>query len=607
MGRSNRVINTNRRINEVLLGILSAFLTFIFSFFGIFGRLDYLLTDALYQRPVVLNNDIKIIAIDEKSMASLGAYTTWNRQYYADLLEVLYEDTDNAPKLCVFDMIFQGETDPLADQAFADAASCADGIVCAVNMVYKDAIETDENGKKFVNHFKPVLVEYPYDSLYEHAVVGFADSVQDAKDSYIRDFIPILSDETHDIPSLSLAAARVLKDRGLADINIPETTSGQSMMIRYSGEPGDYEAISFVDVLEGKIPPQAFKDSILFIGAYAPGMMDSFNVPTSHKSQMYGVEIHANLLESIINGRYMLRMNSLGYSLLYALIVFIFMLLAQNISLLASGIIGAIAIIIQMIIGVFLANNHRFLPLLVFPVFIILSYILVIILHYLRELMQRRRVLKAFRQYVAPEIVEKIAKQGNFELQLGGMKRDIAVLFVDIRGFTTLSESLPAEKVVEILNEYLNLTTTSIFNNLGTLDKFVGDATMAVFNSPFDLDDYVFRAVKAASDIVAGSEEIRRKSFELTGKEVSFGVGVNCGEAVVGNIGCDFRMDYTAIGDTVNTAARLEANAGAGQVLVSQMVVDRLGDRIKVKPVGEIPLKGKSIPLMVYELDKIIS
>jgi adenylate cyclase len=169
-----------------------------------------------------------------------------------------------------------------------------------------------------------------------------------------------------------------------------------------------------------------------------------------------------------------------------------------------------------------------------------------------------------------------------------------------------MSEKLQPEQVVEILNEYLQLTTTSIFNNGGTLDKFIGDATMAVFNAPFDLDDYIFRAVCTARDIAAGSAALEKKLTERFGRSVSFGIGVNCGRAVVGNIGCEYRMDYTAIGDTVNTAARLESNAKPGQILISQQVYDALKDRIKVTEVGVIPLKGKSNGICVYQLDEIL-
>ena len=169
-----------------------------------------------------------------------------------------------------------------------------------------------------------------------------------------------------------------------------------------------------------------------------------------------------------------------------------------------------------------------------------------------------------------------------------------------------MSESLRPDEVVEILNEYLSLTTRSIFDNGGTLDKFVGDATMAVFNAPFDLEDYIFRAVCTAWDMQAGADAITDSFEQRFGKRVSFGIGINCGEAVVGNIGCDFRMDYTAIGDTVNTAARLESSAKQGQILISEPVYEAVKDRVGVTPIGKIPLKGKSNEVFVYQLDKVM-
>jgi adenylate cyclase len=168
-----------------------------------------------------------------------------------------------------------------------------------------------------------------------------------------------------------------------------------------------------------------------------------------------------------------------------------------------------------------------------------------------------------------------------------------------------MSEGLSPEEVVEILNEYLSLTTKAIFKNKGTLDKFIGDATMAIFNAPFDLDDYVFRAVMTAMDIAKGSDELENRLMERFGRSISFGIGVNCGEAVVGNIGCEHRMDFTAIGDTVNTAARLESNAARGQILISREVYERVKDRIEAEEIGVIPLKGKSQEVFVYQLNKI--
>ena len=165
-----------------------------------------------------------------------------------------------------------------------------------------------------------------------------------------------------------------------------------------------------------------------------------------------------------------------------------------------------------------------------------------------------------------------------------------------------MSESLQPEEVVNILNEYLALTTSSVLNNEGTLDKFIGDATMAVFNAPFDLEDYIFKAIKTALDIRDGSEKLAKRLQEKFGKTISYGIGVNFGDAVVGNIGCEFRMDYTAIGDTVNTAARLESRAKAGEILISEAVYQEVNARINAEPVGEMELKGKSIPVKVYRL-----
>ena len=161
------------------------------------------------------------------------------------------------------------------------------------------------------------------------------------------------------------------------------------------------------------------------------------------------------------------------------------------------------------------------------------------------------------------------------------------------------------EQVVEILNTYLSLTTNAIFKNGGTLDKFIGDATMAVFNAPLDLDDYIYRAVCTAVDIVNGAKKMEQQLMEKYGREISFGIGIHCGPAVVGNIGCDFRMDYTAIGDTVNTASRLESRAGAGEILVSEQVYEAIKDRICVGEKRQLSVKGKEKIINVYCVEKL--
>ncbi|MBR4278434.1 MAG: adenylate/guanylate cyclase domain-containing protein, partial [Lachnospiraceae bacterium] len=241
------------------------------------------------------------------------------------------------------------------------------------------------------------------------------------------------------------------------------------------------------------------------------------------------------------------------------------------------------------------------------PLFVTILFIASIALNYMRAAMEKRRVQSTFGRYIDPAVMRQLLDKGEEELELGGKEYNIAVLFVDIRGFTTMSEALDPKTVVEIINKYLTLTTKCIMQNHGTLDKFVGDCTMAFWNAPVAQEDPVYLACRAAMDMVEESKALGEELQERFGRSVSFGVGVNWGPAVVGNIGAPLRMDYTAIGDTVNTAARLEANAPGGKVYISRAVADELGDRITCTSLGDsIKLKGKAEGFEVLELNSIV-
>ena len=202
----------------------------------------------------------------------------------------------------------------------------------------------------------------------------------------------------------------------------------------------------------------------------------------------------------------------------------------------------------------------------------------------------------------------ELLSRGPEALQLGGKLTTIAVLFVDVRGFTPMSELLKPEQVVEILNRYLTLISDCILRNGGTLDKFVGDAAMAFWGAPLEQEDFVMRAVQAAADMVEGSRALSQELLEKYNRTVSFGIGIHLGDAVVGNIGSPQRMDYTAIGDTVNTAARLEANAPGGTIYISRAVANALTGRIRTTSLGDtIPLKGKKKGFEVLTMDGILS
>ena len=580
--------------------LLVGLLVFILTVTNVFRFFDNMAKDSLYQIPRGIDSKIKIIGIDEKTMAELGPIQTWSRSFYADLLRKLNEKVESKPLLVGFDVLFSGNVDA-GDDDFTAAAAESGNVVIVDHLIYGRKLTTNEDG--FASY--PVeSIEEPFESLSSVCNMGYSNVSQDS-DGTVRRIIPSEVYEGSEQKMFSnILYEEYCKRKGITPNAVPIDKNGRAI-INYSGKPGDYEYVSMIDVLNGNIDARAFTDSIVLVGAYAPGMQDDFEVPNGGSHQMYGVEVHANILQSYIQGRFSVNGNKYIFGLISAVIAMLMYLLFRKFKPWLSLIIMIIVIIAFVFVLIIFNNHGTAYSIIYLPMMLILSYIASLAVGYLRELKKKKKILNAFRKYVAPQVVEEIAKKGDFQIKVGGENRDIAVLFVDIRGFTTMSEALEPEQVVEILNEYLTLTSKSIFDNLGTLDKFVGDATMAVFNSPFDLPDYEFKAVCAAMDIVNGGKALEKDLMAKYGRSVGFGVGVNVGPAVVGNIGCDFRMDFTAIGDTVNTAARLEANAKKGQVLISDALYERVKDRIEVEEIGEIPLKGKSKGVFVYEVTEV--
>ena len=591
-----------KKLLPVIEALIVGILVFLLTFWNLFSELDYIARDRLFQVPRGISSDIKIIGIDARTLEEYGPIQTWSRDVYADLLNTINVDEDTRPYVIGFDVLFSGNVDAAGDQALVDAAAKYNNVVVVNQLQYSKKWETDNQG---VLYFPVNGVANPYKDLLDVTSVGYCNVAQDS-DGTVRRVIPV---ETYDGVKYQTFSKvmyeKYCEELGLTPNTIPTDKTGRSL-INYSGKPGDYECLSLVDVLEGRLDPRIFDDSIVFVGAYDQEMQDDFVVPNGGSSQMYGVEIHANIFQAYLQGRFALNGDPYICSLVTALFAMLLHVLFRRLKTWQSVLILITSVVAEVGLLVWINDNGYSFSVIYFPVMIAVSFIYSLGINYLLESRKKKKVLNAFRKYVAPQIVEEIAKKGDFEIKVGGENRDIAVLFVDIRGFTTMSEALQPEQVVEILNEYLTLTTKSIFDNSGTLDKFVGDATMAVFNSPFDLEDYEYKAVCAAMDIVKGGEAIEEKFQKRFGRSVGFGVGVNCGPAVVGNVGCDFRMDFTAIGDTVNTAARLEANAKKGQVLISDVLYERLKDRLEVKDVGEIPLKGKTKGVFVYEVTKII-
>lgn len=580
----------------ILIGIV----TFLFCYTDVFYSLDSLYKDNLYQQPRAVDPAIKIIAIDEKSMEALGPFGTWPRSTYAEVLENLGE----YPAVVAFDIMLMGTMDAEDDAILEAALAERENVVLASHLVYDTKVDISPNGKMKIDNMYVSEVELPYTG--ELTPVGYANTSADS-DGTIRSYIPVISvsDEQGNVTEYTSLSYQIYleycQSMEMTPVE-PVTDENGVQWIYYAGKPYEYEVISLIDVLEGRVDARVFTDCIVLVGAYATGLQDQFAVPNS-SNQMFGVEINANLVQSFLDEKFPLPAERMMVSAVFALLSMGMFLAFSKLHLKWSTLLFIMAEAITVVAGILLFTKAGIsIPGFYLVLMLVVAYVVALAGGYLYEWNKRRKIASVFRKYVAPQVVDDIMKSGKYKIELGGENRDIAVLFVDIRGFTPLSEKLKPSEVVEILNEYLNLTTNAVFKNSGTLDKFIGDATMAVFNAPFELEDYEYKAVCAAWDIVAGARDLEKKCMERFGQSVAFGVGVNCGDAVVGNIGCDFRMDYTAIGDTVNTAARLESNAKRGQVLISERMYKRLEGRIQAREIGEIPLKGKTEGVCVYEL-----
>lgn len=562
---------------------------------GITAGADKYVEDILYHRPGTADSRIRIIRIDDRSMNALGDISGWDRSIYAQLVETLCVSDEVKPAVIGFDVLFGGEKGAEGDERFAMACADAGNVVCAFSYVFTKELVTDRNGSLAVNSLSVLDRTEPYPALKAATTQGFANALMDNDDGVIRSSFLWYDEDGTKVPGFSAAVYEKFTGNrpGYDDSIFP---------FRYSAGISGYENVSLIDVLDGTVPPQVFSGCVVLVGAYAAGMMDSYYVPVDRSQQMYGVEIHANVIQALLEGKSLRPVPRWLDGLCAAVLTMLLVIVCSRISVVRAVMVCLAAAGLRLGAGALLFNGGYSGSTIIFPIIAVVTAVYFTGLHYYRANSAKRSIERAFSKYVAPQVVKEIAGTGTYELKLGGENRDIAVLFVDIRGFTPLSESLEPEQVVDILNSYLELTTSCIFRYGGTLDKFIGDATMAVFNAPFDTEDYVYKAVLTALDIVAGGERIEQTFIERYGKHVGFGVGVNCGPAVVGNIGCDFRMDYTAIGDTVNTAARLEANAPRGKVYISDKVYEQLKDRITAEEVGEIPLKGKSRSVMVYSV-----
>jgi adenylate cyclase len=580
----------------ILILLLCMILGF-FAYVDIFTTLDSKLQDSFLRRSSPVDTEIVLVAIDDQSLEDLGRFP-WPRYVHAELLRIL---SQAQPAAIGIDLIFsEAADDPEEDLALVEAVREAGNVVLPVYANLegfsdrRGAIKTDN-----------LMVPFP--DFDERFITGHINTFPD-RDGIIRKTALYLDYQGQAVPSFAWRIyEQYCRSKGLPapDLNRLPLDPIKRLEINYAGIPGDFEHVSYSQVISGEVPPEFFRGRIVLVGSYTVGIGDFYFTPLAPEVPMYGMEIHANIVQNLLRGSYLQRApfsaSLLVIAIFGAAAAFGFTRLSpfKGVLLLAVLAAGYLAVARMM-------YGKGYLLSLLYPLLLLaLGYLVALAANYISELLERRRITGVFSRYVAPQVVDKLLESGEKALQLGGSRREVSVLFVDIRGFTPLSEAAAPEEVVEILNEYLTLVAQSIFQYGGTLDKFIGDAAMAIFNAPLDLEDHCLKAVQAAWAMKEGAAPLQQRLEEKYGRTVQFGIGVNTGPAVIGNIGATFRMDYTAIGDTVNTSARLESNAKPGQILISQAVYEKVKERVTATSLGEIKVKGKAQGINVFQVDGV--
>ena len=604
----------NQRTKNLIISVILATLITILCAFDVFWpdlrRFDLLngpemwLEDLLFQRPEAVPGDIVIIGIDENDLDEFGYYNSWDRSIMARALEVLASDPERRPAVVAIDTMYAGniEGKEASDLRLAKAAEELGNVITATEATFGTR-RIFGSASVIIDDFAVQKYEEPYDELRRVTTQGHINTMYD-DDGVVRHAMLYVEPDGKRVYSMQFEAARAYALSKGYDVEMPETSTRGYFYVPFIGKPGDfYDGVNMSMLINGKVDPSYYAGKLVLIGPYTTGLQDSYNTPIDKGKMMYGVEYQANVIQCILDGRY--KTYAPDYFQIGALWIccVAFFVFCNNRKLrftVPALIIGEILAVgsALLLYSVGYITHALWIPLGLFLLFIVS-----VAGNYIRAAIARQNVTRTFERYVAPNIVGEILKEGTDSLKLGGKLCDIAVLFVDIRGFTTMSERLSPEEVVHILNQYLSMTSSCIERHQGTLDKFVGDATMAFWGAPIADDDPIYHAALTAIDIIKGADELSEKLKREINEEIHVGVGINYGPAVVGNMGSERRMDYTAIGDTVNTAARLEANAPGGTTYISRSVADALKGRMKFEPLDKpIKLKGKADGFEILKL-----
>lgn len=389
----------------------------------------------------------------------------------------------------------------------------------------------------------------------------------------------------------------------IGNITLPVDEYGR-VIINYRGSEKTFDHISVTDILNGNIKPGLFEDKIVIVGPTATGIYDLLTCPFG--TEYPGLETHANIIDSILARDFLYQPYWLAaFDILAIMVAGLFLGAVLPRSGVMSGALAGFTVFIgYIVLCQLLFTRYGLILNLVYPLTVtVIVYVSITAYRYLVETRQKKFIRDAFSTYLAPSVVENLI-QSPEKLLLGGEERRITAFFSDIQGFTSIAEKLTPPELVILLNEFLTEMTDIILRNEGTVDKFEGDAIIAFFGAPNEIANQAEVACKACIEMQNRLAELRTKWKQEGRPELMMRIGLCTGPAVVGNMGSKNRMDYTMMGDTVNTGARLEgANKMYGtEVLVSESTFLEKGDRIIGREIDYIHVIGKKAPLRIFEI-----
>ena len=572
---------------------------------GLTSPVDCAVEDRFYQESGVPDERIVVVGITADDMQLFPTWP-WDREPLVQAVRQLNDDPKQKPAAIGIDMVLSSETDGEWDAELAQVCCETGNVVVACRALYDTrafAAGANRTGSQTAEN-----VLRPYKQLATATFQGHNNIICDGDGIVRRHLWRVQEERGNEVCSLAEQIYRLYCGYHKVDESFTPSLINNFWYLEYTAHPGAYLTYTLSDIYDGNFDPADLAGRIVLIGSYLAEDGESYATSIDKVQRMYNVEYQANVLDAMLNHRDMAAVSDTVQATVLVFLIAIFSYFLFHISVFPGLCLYTMASIISVLMAGVLKDAGYALHPLWLPMQMSVSMLLALIIHYVRAWEGQLRMLNLFRRYLDPTILEDLLN-GNSTSDWSnenGRHADIAVLFVDIRGFTALSERIAPEGVVDILNKYLTMTSSCVQQNNGTVDKFVGDCTMAVWGAVRPCKDAVWQACKAAMDMVGQMDKLSDEVEQAYGCKLAYGVGVHYGDAIIGNIGSEMRMDYTAIGDVVNTASRIEAMAPAGKVYVSGRVRELLGDRVTVgQQVGRITLKGKSVPVDIYEIREL--